>query len=258
MDISFRLCQISGRNGISGGNVRFLVFQHIASEHPGIFRKFMASDGIAWDAVELDEGETIPPLEGYDALWVMGGPMDVWDIEDCPWLVDEKKAIRRWVRELDRPFMGLCLGHQLLADALGGTCGPQRPPEIGILDVALRPEAAKDPVFNDQPKNFKALQWHSVRVAQPPEGAVVLAGSEACPCQAMHVGSRAWSMQYHVEIEANTIGDWGEIPAYARALENAQGAGALARFDETAKPHMADFTANAEKLYRNFMAQVRK
>ncbi len=107
--------------------MRFLVFQHIASEHPGIFRKFMARDGIAWDAVELDEGQAIPPLEGYDALWVMGGPMDVWDIEDCRWLVDEKKAIRRWVRELDRPFLGLCLGHQLLADALGGTCGAAAP-----------------------------------------------------------------------------------------------------------------------------------
>ncbi len=125
------------------------------------------------------------------------------------------------------------------------------------MDVALTSAAAADPVFKDQPKRFKALQWHSVRVAQPPESAIVLAGSETCPCQAMHVGSRAWSMQYHVEIEANTIGDWGEIPAYACALENAQGAGALARFDEAAKPHMADFTANAEKLYLNFMAQIR-
>ena len=68
-------------------------------------------------------------------LWVMGGPMDVWDVVEHPWLVPEKAAIRKWVRDLERPYLGLCLGHQLLADALGGTCGPQRPPEIGVLDV---------------------------------------------------------------------------------------------------------------------------
>ncbi|MBS0253071.1 MAG: type 1 glutamine amidotransferase [Proteobacteria bacterium] len=238
--------------------MRFLVFQHIACEHPGIFRKFFAADGIAWDAVELDEGAAIPALENYDVLWVMGGPMDVWDVDECPWLVDEKLAIRRWVRELEKPFMGLCLGHQLLADALGGTCGPQRPPEIGILDVALTTEAERDPVFANLPKKFKAVQWHSVRVAQPPEGAVVLAKSDICPCQAMRVGRAAWSMQYHVEIEDNTIEDWGNIPAYAQALERTHGSGALQRMAEAAKPHTANFAADAEMLYRNFMRTVRQ
>lgn len=57
---------------------RILVFQHIAAEHPGIFRDFLAEDGIAWDAVELDEGETIHELDGYDALWVMGGPVKLF------------------------------------------------------------------------------------------------------------------------------------------------------------------------------------
>ena len=69
--------------------MRFLVFQHIAIEHPGIFRDFLKQDGIRWDAVELDEGQPIPDLRAYDALWVMGGPMDVWDVEENPWLIPE-------------------------------------------------------------------------------------------------------------------------------------------------------------------------
>jgi GMP synthase-like glutamine amidotransferase len=183
--------------------------------------------------------------------------MDVWDVEDCPWLVDEKRAIRRWVRELSKPYIGLCLGHQLLADALGGTCGPQRPPEIGIHDVALTPAAEGDRVFNGLPKRFKAVQWHSVRVAQPPEGAVVLAQSDACPCQAIRVGQNAWGMQYHVEVEENTIAEWGSIPSYAKALEKTHGPGGLSRMAEAAKPYGINFAADAQTLYRNFMDVIR-
>ena len=232
--------------------MRLLVFQHIDCEHPGVLRKFLAEDGIEWDAVELDAGQEIPPLELYDALWVMGGPMDVWDVDEHPWLVAEKRAIRRWVRDLDRPFLGLCLGHQLLADALGGTCGPQRPPEIGILDVELTQAGLADPIFAGMPRSQKCLQWHSVRVAEAPEGAIVLAQSPACPIQAMRVGRHAWSMQYHVEIEAETVDNWGAVPAYRRALETTLGSKALLQLKADADANIRDLTDNAERLYRNF------
>jgi len=233
--------------------MRLLVFQHIACEHPGIFRRFLQEDGIAWDAVQLDAGQTIPALDNYDMLWVMGGPMDVWDIEECPWLIPEKQAIRRWVRDLRRPFLGVCLGHQLLADALNGTCGPQRPPEVGLLDVDLTEAGRADPVFGSLPHRVKALQWHSVRVAQAPEDAVVLAASDICPIQAMRVGKTAYSMQYHVELEHDTIPNWGCVPAYEQALEKVRGRGALAALAKEAEPLMDGFIANARTLYRNFM-----
>ena len=234
--------------------MKLLVFQHLACEHPAVLRNFLKEDGISWDAVELDEGQTIPALESYDMLWVMGGPMDVWDVEEHPWLIPEKRAIRKWVRDLKRPFLGVCLGHQLLADALNGTCGPQRPPEVGILGIELTDAGKSDPVFAGLPHRMKALQWHGVKVAQAPEDAVVLARSDQCAVQAMRIGRHAYSMQYHVELEPNTISDWGKVPAYEKALAKVRGPNALQGLAKEAEPLMPGFIANARKLYSNFMA----
>ncbi|MEM9277945.1 MAG: type 1 glutamine amidotransferase [Pseudomonadota bacterium] len=236
--------------------MKLLVFQHINCEHPGSLRNYLREDGIEWDAVELDEGELIPDLDKYDALWVMGGPMDVWDVADNPWLVSEKQAIRTWVQDLKKPYLGLCLGHQLLADALGGTCGPARPPEIGIMEIELTEEGKADPVFGPLPPRQKCLQWHSVEVAQMPDNAVCLASSRDCRIQAMRVGENAWSAQYHVECEPETVANWGEVPEYAAALEQSLGAGALDKMKSDADAAMAEFEACSRKLYEGFMKAV--
>lgn len=233
--------------------MKLLVFQHIDVEHPGKMRDFLAEDGVEWQSVELDEGEEIPRLEDFDALWVMGGPMDVWDVNEHPWLVPEKAAIRRWVRELQRPFLGFCLGHQLLADALGGTCGPEKAPEIGVMDIHLTEAGTSDPLFAGMPVAQKSLQWHGVRVAQAPDDAVVLATSERSKNEAMRVGDNAWSMQYHVEVEPDTVANWSRVPAYRSALESALGADGLEQLDADAASNMEAFVSNAERLYRNFM-----
>jgi GMP synthase-like glutamine amidotransferase len=140
--------------------MKFLIFQHARVEHPAIFREFFAADGIEWHAIELDEGEPIPSLDGFDALMAFGGPMDVWQEREHPWLVAEKAAIRSWVRERRQPFLGICLGHQLLADALGGTVKKMDVPEIGVCEVTLSPAGTSSPLFLGLPPVLPVLQWH--------------------------------------------------------------------------------------------------
>ncbi len=238
--------------------MRVLVFQHIAIEHPGVLREFLAADGVAWEAVELDQGQPIPSLDGYDALWVMGGPMDVWEEGRHPWLKPEKAAIREAVADREMPFPGVCLGHQLLADALGGRVEPMSAAELGVLDVELTPEGARDPLFAGIAPTTKSLQWHGAEVTALPPAGVSLARSPACAVQAMRVGRMAYGLQYHYEIAATTVAEWGRVPAYRRSLEAVLGPGALPSFEAEAARHIAAFNYAARCLYDNFMRLARK
>ena len=231
---------------------RILVFQHIAAEHPGIFRDYLREDRIEWVPIELDEGESIPSVENFDALWVMGGPMDVWEEEDYPWLAKEKATIREVVVERNMPYLGFCLGHQLLADALGGEVGMASVPEIGVLDIDKTGVGANSPFFQDIPNRIKSLQWHSAKVIREPENATVLASTDVCAVQAMSVGTHALSVQFHIEITPATVNEWGSIPAYKSALEKQCGENALEDMNREANKYMDSMNKHSRLLYENW------
>lgn len=233
--------------------MRVLVFQHVAAEHPGSFRDFMRADGVLWDPVELDEGETIPALDGYDALMVFGGPMDVWQEEEHPWLIAEKAAIRDWMAA-GKPYLGVCLGHQLLADALGGKVGLMPQPEVGVTEVSLTEAGQASPLFEGLPPTFPTLQWHGAAVLELPAGAKVLAENAHCPIQALQVGPRAFGIQYHVELTDETVPEWGDITEYRCALEAITGPGGQAVLEAATREKVPVFRAVAQQLYRNFRA----
>lgn len=233
--------------------MRFLVFQHVAVEHPGVFRDLWQEDRIAWDVIELDAGEPVPRRwSGYDALVVMGGPQDVWKLDEHPWLLAEKRAIAKWVVEEERPFLGICLGHQLLAEAVGGSVGPMAVPEVGIATVKRYPLADEDPLLRHLPTAFECLQWHGAEVKTLPRTAQPLAGNDACAVQAFRFGRHAYGFQYHCEITPMTVVEWAEIPAYRASLEAAMGPGAVARLNADAALRLDAFRRDAAKLHRAF------
>ena len=236
--------------------MRFLVFQHVDVEHPGIFRDFWREAGIAWDAVELDEGDVIPSLDPYDVLVVMGGPMDVWQEDEHPWLVTEKRAIRHWVADLGRPFLGICLGHQLLAEALGGKVGLSASPEVGLAPIDFTAQGKADPLFGGFGTGMDSFQWHSAEIQNLPPGSTVLARNDACAVQAFRVGRLAYGLQYHVELTAATVPEWQAIPAYAASLEQALGAEGAARLATDTSARLPAFNAAARRLNDNFLELI--
>ena len=232
-----------------------LVLQHIAVEDPGYIKDLMEADGWQLTQVELDEGETIPSdLAGFDAMLCMGGPMDTWMEDEHPWLIEEKKCIHEWVVDRGKPFLGFCLGCQLLGEVLGGKVVKSEPPEIGVLDIGMTPAARQDLLFGDYPESIKAVQWHSyeVRDLESNAGVTILGSSDSTRYQIFRYGNHAYAVQFHVEVRADTVMQWGCIPEYRAALENSLGADALEVFDQTARAAMPEMNRLAKLLYENF------
>lgn len=237
---------------------RILVFQHTSYCHLGSLDALLAADGIAPTIVRFDKQEAIPALEPYDALIVLGGPMEVWEEDTCPWLIEEKVAIREWVRELDRPYLGICLGHQLLAEALGGKVGPARKPEVALLEISFNEAGQESGLFNGFGRSMRALQWHGSEVTALPRNGRVLGSSEGCPVAAMAVGPMAFGVQYHFEATPELTFGWATTPPSSNLFEKFSGADTAEEFQVQLKAAEPGLLVSSCRLYGNFMEIARR
>ena len=235
--------------------MNILVLQHIAVEDPGYLKELMEADGWQLSQIELDEGGSIPAdLSGFDAMLCMGGPMDTWMEDEYPWLIEEKRRIHDWVVTMGKPFLGFCLGCQLLGEVLGGEVVISEPPEIGVLDIDMTPASKQDSLFDEYPATIKAVQWHSYEVQgleSNPE-VTVLGSSGNTKNQIFKYRDKAYAVQFHLEVRSDTVMQWGCIPEYKSALENNLGVGALDAFDHSAREHMPEMNRLCKLLYENF------
>ena len=232
-----------------------IVLQHIKIEDPGYIKDLMLVDNIKLTTIELDEGEKIPnDLSKFDAMFCMGGPMDTFMEKEYPWLIEEKKRIKEFVVNLKKPYLGFCLGCQLLGEVVGGKVVKSKPAEIGIMDINFSKEKNNDILFSAFPKKIKSLQWHSYEVGglENNKDVTVLASSPITKYQIFKYQSHAYGIQFHIEIKDTTVKEWGCVAEYKQALEDQLGKGALEKFDQAAKDNMTNMNNYSNILYSNF------
>lgn len=198
-------------------------FHHVPSEGLGEIATWARRKGHTLSATHWYNGERAPSLDGIDWLIVMGGPMNIYEHRNHPWLVAEKEAIAQAVAAGKR-VLGVCLGSQLLSDVLGGKVVQNPEIEIGWLPIRFEPAAAALAPF---PAELTVLHWHGDTFSIPP-GATLLASSAGCRHQGFAKGNRLVGLQFHIEVGPSDIRDFsdaeGDLPQgrYVQTKETIQ------------------------------------
>lgn len=179
-------------------SLRIACIQHDDGEGPGAVAAWAAERGHTLSAVRFDAGDAAPPLDSFDLLVVLGGGMNVGETERHPWLADEKRFLHAAL-DAARPILGICLGSQLLADALGAAVRRNGALEVGWHAVTKTVEGAASPFLAGWVDEAPLFHWHG-QTWDVPRGAVHLAGSAACANQAFSWGDRVVGLQFHPEM----------------------------------------------------------
>ncbi|MBN1818566.1 MAG: type 1 glutamine amidotransferase [Sedimentisphaerales bacterium] len=183
--------------------MRICCVMHVPFENEAEIGQWAARRRHELFRIHLYGGDSLPPMEAFEATVIMGGPMNVYEENIYPWLTEEKKWIQETL-ENGKPVLGVCLGAQLIADVLGAKISRQDHKEIGWYDIVFTEQALSMSYWRDFAPYLKVFHWHGDTFAIPP-GAVRLAGSEACENQAFQYENNVLALQFHIEYTPQSI-----------------------------------------------------
>ncbi len=188
--------------------MQVLIIKHVEIEGPGLIGCCLDQKKIPYQVLSLDSGARLPKPEAYTHIVLLGGPMNVHEEDRCPFLKDEDLFIKETIQE-GKSILGICLGAQLIAKALGAKVFKAPVKEIGWYDVSLTRIGSRDPLFSNLPKTFPVFQWHEDTFEIPKAGKLV-ATSSPISHQAFRYGENAYGLQFHLEVTEEMITEWVE------------------------------------------------
>ena len=233
---------------------KIIILQHTPLVTPGYFTELMNEDLVETTIIRLDEGENIPVnLDIFDGMICLGGPMDTWMEEQYPWMIEEKNMIKEFVLTYQKPYLGICLGCQFLGEILGGKVIKSNPPEIGVLNIDILDNKKKDLLFQNFDSEIKALQWHSYEVSELNNSDVTILGSsDITKFQIFKYKNHAYGIQFHMEVDENTIIKWSKVPELKNSLEKYLGKNSIDELDKLLRNNIQEMNNNTKILYENF------
>jgi GMP synthase (glutamine-hydrolysing) len=237
--------------------MRILVVQHEDDCPPALLGGWLVDAGCDLDVRRPYAGSVLPSLEGYDGLLVLGGPMGANDDARHAWLGPTKQLVRDAVAS-GVPTLGICLGHQLVASALGATV--TRNPagqQLGLLEVGWTAEAATDELYGplaEAPAAARGVHWNDDVVLELPPGAVLLATAPAGEVQAVRFAPLAWGLQLHPEVDRAILEPWARDDAGSHEAAGVDQAALLREVDAA----RAELDTTWSPLASGYAAVVRR
>jgi len=231
--------------------MKALVVKHIDCEGPGVLGEVFARHAVDITLAHPYRGEPLPAVSGHDFLVILGGPMGVYERDRYPFIDAEAELVRQAVSR-DIPILGICLGSQIVADALGGRVTKHSAKEIGAMTVTLTPDGTGDPLFQALDPLLPVFQWHGDMFSIPP-GAVRLASSPITPNQAFRHGRATYGIQFHLEVTLEMVSAW--LAEYAAEIASERLDPALIREAAADSKRWAE---TADTVFSRFVALGRE
>ncbi len=225
-----------------------LAIQNYWDDTPGYLGEILQEHDIACEIIKADEAP-LPDPTGYNAIFALGGPQHAND--PYPYL-DQEKALLRQVVEQDIPYLGICLGGQLLASAMGAPVTRHHTTEIGFFEVQLTDEGKIDPLFAGLSGYQQVIHWHEDTFAIPP-GALRLVTSPDTPNQAFRIGKRAYGLQYHIEVTPQMLDTWFGHPDYKNEIMRVSGPDILIAIAQDIPKRYPLYRKHTRILFENFL-----